>query len=200
MPFRPSILLLLAFSPSGCASISYAPSAQSLGEYRDTTPLSRRASGMDADEAAGVRAFVERPPDGITLRPEGPEADPQKFEVLGKVSAEYRDPTLVDLGVWFYNYKEGERWRHALCDWQVPLGWVTLTVWTAISPAYIPCRVGAGTQDDRRAELVRSLQKATLALGGNLLVVEKFEGDTHPKTLRVTAYLYATGYAFRARI
>jgi hypothetical protein len=199
MSFCRAFLLVLGIASGGCASLNYAPSTQSLGEYRDTTSLSRRADGMDSDDAAAVRVFIETYPDGIAPGPNGPVADPGRFDVLGRVTGSYKDPLLVDLGVWFYDYKEGERWRHPVCDWQVPLGWLTLTLWTLASPTFIPCRVGEGTPDERRADLVRALQKATRALGGNLVVIEKFEGDTHPKSLRVTPYLYATGYAFRAR-
>jgi hypothetical protein len=183
---------------SGCASLNYTPSAQSVGEYRDTAPASERARAMANDDAANVRVFVDSFPDGIAPGPIAPIPEPSRYELLGKVIAEYKDPTLVDLGVWFYSYKEGERWRHGLCDWQVPLSWVTFTLWAAVSPSFIPCRVGIGTLDERRNDIVQSLRKAAKALGGDVVVVENLESQIRLTSQRSTTYLFATGYAFRS--
>jgi hypothetical protein len=180
---------------TGCASLAYRPSVQAVGEYRDTSSLSARADEMDNAEAADVRVLLERFPDGVELGPDGPRSS-ANFTLLGKVSAAPRDPRAADVGLWFYPYKEGERWRTALCAWQVPLSWVTLDLWQLL-PTYLPCRVGTGTADERRAEMVRAMQRATKALGGDLLVVARFEDVLGGGRHYPMPDVFGTGYAFK---
>jgi len=54
-----------------------------------------------------------------------------------------------------------------------------------------------GTPDDRRAEMVRAMKKATRALGGDLLVVTRFEASIGRSRASGLPDAYGTGYAFR---
>jgi hypothetical protein len=85
-----------------------------------------------------------------------------------------------------------------LCDWQVPLSWATLTLWSALSPTYIPCRVGYGTIDTRREAILESLRKAAKAVGGDVVVVEGLENQPEAHLRATLRYTFATGYAFRS--
>jgi hypothetical protein len=150
---------------------------------------------MDNAEAEGVRVLLEQYPDGVEVGPDGPRSS-ANFTLLGKVSAAPKNPLAADFGLWFYDYKEGERWRTAACAWQVPLTWVTLEIWQ-ILPFYAPCRVNDGTPDERRAEMVRAMKRATHALGGDLLVVTRFDGSSGRRQFAGTPDVFGTGYAFK---
>lgn len=161
---------------SGCGTLTYQPTVQSIGEYKNTSHAVSDAEAMPEHSADKVRVLIETLPEGMTVKDGLIVYDHAQYELLGKVSASYKDPSGVNLGLWFYSYKDSESWRKGLCSWQVPISWVTLTMWSYLSPSYYPCRVGAGSEDERRADIVETLQRATKALGGNLVIVAGF-GD-----------------------
>jgi hypothetical protein len=175
---RTSLVLALLFClPSlGCASLSFRAGVQSVGEYKNTSAVVEKAEDIPADGAQDVKVLIETLPEGMGLKNGELGYDHARYEMLAKVSAEYRDPSLVNLGFWFYHYGQKDSWRTGLCAWQVPLSWVTLTMWSWFVPTYYPCRVGRGEEEDRRAAIVDTLQRATKALGGNLVIVAGFGG------------------------
>ncbi len=192
---------------AGCGTLAFHPSVQSMGEYKNTQSIATEADEMSARSADGVKVLVETLPEGMIVKDNMIVVDPERYEMLGKVSADYKDASLVNMGFWFYDYKENESWRTSFCAWQVPLSWVTLTMWSWLSPTYYPCRVGAGSEEERRADIVQALQKATKALGGNLVVVSGFGGvdfvTTRGGTVVATnsvSNLKGVGYAFRVRV
>jgi hypothetical protein len=204
---RPPIFL--AFLPLlslGCASLAYKPGVQSVGEYRNTMAVSQQADDLAPGVSDDVKVLLEMLPDGMALKEGQLVFDHTRYQMLGKVSAEYRDPSGVNLGWWFYHYQDKDSWRTGLCAWQVPLSWVTLSMWSWFVPAYYPCRVKFGDEDERRATAIQTLQRATKALGGNLVVVAGFGGiDFITVSGRSGVVLNAnsvgalrsTGYAFK---
>lgn len=205
---RLTLLACFAVATTGCGSVAFRPSVQSVGEYKNTSKAADAAEEMPAHAADGVKVLVESLPEGMVLKDGQIVVDPARYEMLGKVSATYKDPSGVNMGLWFYGYKESEKWRTGLCAWQVPLSWVTLTMWSWLVPTYYPCRVGAGNEEERRADIVETLQRATKALGGNLVVVAGFGGvdfvTVNGRTGAVVASnsvstLNGLGYAFKAK-
>ena len=203
-------LLFAAVSLSvatGCGTMTYQPAVQSIGEYKNTAQAAEEADKMPEHSADKVRVLVETLPEGMALKDGLIVYDHAQYELLGKVSATYKDPGAVNYGLWFYSYKEDERWRKGLCAWQVPLSWVTLTMWSYLSPSYYPCRVVPGSEEERRADIVETMQRATKALGGNLVIVAGFGGvdfvTVNGNTGAVVASssvstLNGGGYAFKA--
>ena len=174
-------LLSSAALLTGCASASYSPGAQTFGEYRDLHGAMARADDLSWADASDVKVFTGSVPDGITLSSNGQvTADPARYEVLGEVSASPNGGALSRFGAWFYPYPEDESWRKGLCYWQVPLTWITLGFYAWIAPWQYPCRVVDGNSasaiEDRRHRVIATMQKATKALGGNLLLVTGYGG------------------------
>ena len=198
------LVLFVLVGSTGCASLTFKPGAQSIGEYKNTAKVASDADDMKEHSADDVKVLVEALPEGVTVKEGAFAYDHERYELLGKVSASYNDPTLSFIGLWVYGFRAGERWRYGLCTWQVPLSWVTFTLWAWVSPTYYPCRVGMGSVEDRRADIVETLQRATKALGGNLVVVAGFggvdfvtvQGGQVVATNSVSA-LGGQGYAFK---
>lgn len=203
MTNTPFIACVGALASLGCASTTFAAKIESIGEFRDPAPLVERVGQMSNADAASVKAYVGgNYPEGVSFQDSKIIADPARFQLLGAVEAT-QNPTLVaGLGWWIYHYREDERWRVGYCAWQVPLGWVTLGLW-GIVPIHYPCGVSQGTEEDRRAEIVRTLQKATKALGGDVLIVTyfgKLHGPLGPDaSTEFTKATLGTGYALRAK-
>ncbi|MDB4940791.1 MAG: hypothetical protein JWP97_325 [Labilithrix sp.] len=204
--FAPLLVVLSTLFAAGCGSVAFQPSIQSVGEYKNTARVADLAEDMPEHSAEKVKVLVQSLPDGMTVKDGLLDYDRSQYELLGKVAATYKDPSLVNLGFWVYGYKESDRWRKALCTWQVPLSWVTLTMWSWLSPTYYPCRVKAGEEEERRADVVETLQRATKALGGDLVVVSGFGGVNFITVDRNSGGVVAanaigtlngSGYAFR---
>lgn len=194
---------------TGCASLAFEPHVQAVGAYKNMAAVSERAADLREGSASDVTAMVERLPAGIAVKEHELVFDEQRYELLGKVSADFADPAGINLGLWFYGYRRGDKWRHGLCDWQVPLSWMTLTMWSYLSPTYHACRVNIGTEEQRRDSIVEALQRATKALGGDLVIVSGFGGrdfvTVDSKNERVVVEkdalrtLSGVGYAFRTK-
>ena len=202
------VALLLPLSSLGCASLSYRPAVQSIGEYKNTEAIADKADGMREHSADDVKVLIEALPDGMAVKDGELAFDHDRYDLLGKVSADYKDPSGVNMGFWFYGYQEKDAWRTGLCAWQVPLSWITLSLWSWFVPTYYPCRVTAGTEEARRADLVETLQRTTKALGGDLVVVAGFGGinfiTVNGHSGAVVAAnsvntLSGVGYAFRTK-
>lgn len=187
----------------GCASPTYYPKIATIGEFRDTEKLVAEAAGMSNADAANVKVFFGKYPEGVSFQESKIIVDPARFDLIGDVEARYNKTFASSLDWWIYDYREGERWRTGYCAWQVPFGWATLGLW-AILPIHYPCAVSEGSEDDRRAEIVRTLQKATKALGGDVVIITHFgrlpfpEGpDDGTGSMRATI---GTGYALRTKV
>jgi hypothetical protein len=129
---------------------------------------------MKRSEAADVKALVRAIPDGVEIKDGQVDVDPARWELLGIVGATYKDTTAANYGVWVYDYVEGEEWRTGYCAWQVPLSWVTLTLWSWLVPLHYPCKVSGGEEGERKDRIIETMRKATKALGGDTLVVVGF--------------------------
>ena len=66
----------------------------------------------------------------------------KKYRYLGKVYAQYNEPTLFGL----YKYPEDQNWRTNYCHFQSVFAWVTLGVW-GLMPTYYPCYVSDNSND-----------------------------------------------------
>jgi hypothetical protein len=187
--------------------VNFAPRIDAVGEYKDTTAASERADSMLSSEAADVRVLVGKLPDGVRIEHDGLAVDPARYELVGRVSADFKPFGWTWLGWWFYDYPEGEGWRNAYCGVQVPLTWVTLSLWTFV-PLHYPCAVVEGSSPsasgERRARIIRTLQKATKAAGGDLLVVTGL-GDLQlvaagsGQVLGAVPMMHGSGFALRMK-
>lgn len=204
-----SALSAVAFATllPACASANFAPRIDAIGEYRDTTAASQRADDMPAEQAADVRVLVGQLPEGVRIEREELIVDRSRYELLGRVSADYKPFGLTWLGWWFYDYPEEESWRDVYCGIQTPLTWVTLSLWTFV-PLHYPCAVVEGSSPSasgsRRARIIRTLQKATKAAGGDLLIVTGL-GDLHlvaagtGQLLDSVPMMHGSGFALKTR-
>jgi hypothetical protein len=199
-----TVAITAASATTGCASLAFKPAIQSIGEYKNTAKVADAAQDMAEHTADDVKVLIESLPDGMSAKDGMITYDHEMYELLGKVTADYKDPGLANMGFWFYGYKQADAWRTALCAWQVPLSWITFTVWSWLSPTYYPCRVKVGDEEVRRGDILETLQRATKALGGNLVVVSGF-GGVNFLTVRggavvsssAVSTLNGTGFAFR---
>jgi hypothetical protein len=196
----------MSLMSTGCASLAFRPSVQSIGEYKNTQAITDKAEGMDEHAADDVKVLVEALPEGMAVKDGDFVYDKDRYELLGKVGAQYKDASMVNMGLWGYGYNGGESWRTGLCVWQIPLSWVTLTMWSWLAPTYYPCRVTVGSEEDRRAHVVEAMQRAAKALGGDLVIVAGFGGINFVTVSGSTVVgantinsLNGTGYAFKVK-
>ena len=161
------VLPLFAFTETGCAAAVWHPKVENVsGEYKNTQALSEKAEGIPEGAAQDVVAVVDQLLPGMDYKDGVFNADPARYEVLGKVSAK-------PAGEFFYPYKEG--WRKPVCWPQRVLVVATLFLWLAVPTAW-PCFIGSGSVEDRRDSIVESMKRATKAMGGNLVLVAGFQG------------------------
>ncbi len=188
-----SLLLALALGSQGCAATVFKPHVEAVGEYKNTEVVSEKANDLEND-APEVKVVVGQLLPGMTYKDGLFSVDPDRYEVLGKVSSE---PSKR----FFYPYKES--WRRSVCWPQIPLVYATLFVWAAV-PTVWGCFVGAGTADERKDSMVTAMRKATKVLGGNLLLVGGFGGTViiNANTgaqLSETEATHGVGWAIKAK-
>jgi len=200
--------ILLALAVTSCASMHVTPSATRYGAAKSSKGEVEASEDFLEEEVKDVEVSVGVLPKGISVANGGTLQvdDPAHFELLGTVKA---TGDGADFFVFtFYPYVEGERWRRGLCYWQVPLNWVTLSIWSFVSPLHYPCKVGAPNStsaiDERKARLIGSMRRTTKALGGNVLVVTSLGGTKliHAQTGDVLGTTEATvgeGIALRKK-
>lgn len=195
--------VVLGFA-SGCAAVTFRPGVQAAGGSEDASKVVEAAMQLPPGSAEDVKVLVQTLPEGMRAARGRITYDHDRYVLLGKVNATYNSATLANVGLWFYDYSHKESWKRGYCAWQVPLSWVTGTVWSFL-PFYYPCRVSFGEESDRRDAIVEVLQRATKALGGNLVIVSGFGGidfiRLNARTLAVVAsdevsHLQGQGYAF----
>lgn len=165
------LLAAIALLATGCASVTFAPKVESVGDYKDMRAYAKATEDVKPTEAKDVRVIMGALPEGMRAHDGVLEVDHERYEVLGKVSADLNNPLAANMGVWVYDYKPEERWRLGYCAWQVPLTWVTLGLWAWVSPLHYPCKAPLGDDEERKQEIISTLQRATKALGGNMVVV-----------------------------
>ncbi len=174
--------LLLPLLATGCASLNYRPLVNPMGQVRISDLPDVVADDMSWGEARDVRVMVGELPPGIAWGPEGLVIQDPRYRVVADVAAYPKWARLSNLGLWFYDFPDDQAWRKFYCGAQVPLSWVTLTLWSWLSPTYYPCRtVETNLPDDvaeRRMRILETMRKATKAAGGNLLIVTHL-GNRH---------------------
>jgi len=186
--------------------MNYSPRIERFGELQDSSGLEQRADEMKWAQAKNVRAFVGDLPQGVSLDGDKIKADPAQYEILGKVYTNFKPPYIFN--TWFYDYPEDESGRKLYCHVQVPLAWITLTMWSYLPWTY-PCQVVDSYNNPkdinaRKFRIVNTLKKATAALGGNILVITslgklKTVSGTTGQELHTLDMIAAEGYALRSK-
>jgi hypothetical protein len=195
----------LAASTMGCASVTFAPAVKSVGEYRDMSSTAATAEELPRGKAEDVKVMIGSIPPGMTVENDVLKVDPEQYEVLGRVEAHLNNPLTANLGFWVYDYAPAERWRVAYCAWQVPLSWVTLSLWAWLSPVHYPCKALMGDDEKRTAGIVETLKRAGKALGADLVVVPGIGGTTVISGTRSSAVVStvnatdASGFAIKTK-
>jgi hypothetical protein len=175
-------------SLASCAHASFEPRIEPVEESRPTAPLVEKAVLMAPVELRSVRVAEDKLPEGLAFR-EGElvVTDPTRYEIVARVSTQYEmSPAIMaSMSIGFYRYDSSEGWKNPYCNVQVPLGWLTLSMWTMV-PLHYPCMVAEwdspAAADRRRARILETLVRGTAAAGGNLLVLTEL-GD-----LKIVAY------------
>ena len=176
--FAPPLAFGIALSATSCASTTFSPAVKSVGEYRDMTRYAASAEEIPPGQAADVKVLVGSIPSGMSLEGGMLKVDPEQYDLLGRVEAHLNNPLTANLGLWVYDYAPGERWRVGYCAWQVPLSWVTLTLWALLVPLHYPCKAVMGDEETRTATIVETLRRAGKALGADLVIVPAGIGGT----------------------
>jgi hypothetical protein len=193
------------FALGGCATTTFTPSIKSLGEYRDMSSIAGAANDLPRGSADNVRLLIGKLPDGVTMDRDVMKVDEAKYEVLGRVNADLNNPLAANLGMWVYDYAPGERWRVGYCAWQVPLSWLTFSLWAWISPLHYPCKALMGSDEERTAQIVETLKRAGKALGADLVIVSDIGGTTIISGTQNSAVVssigatQASGFALRSK-
>ncbi len=164
-----------ALLATSCASLNYRPRVDPLGPVHVMALPDLTADDMNWDDARDVRVLLGELPPGLSWGPGGIVVQDPRYRVVGHVGAFPKPGHLSYAGLWFYDYPEDEAFRNVYCNAQIPLSWLTFTLWTWLTPFYYPCRIVETNRIDdvaeRRMRILATLRKATKAAGGNLLVV-----------------------------
>lgn len=187
-------LILTLFLAFGCARLSYSPKFK-VENKKEKQVLEILADKMTWDQAKDVKVY-EKPPKGIKITKGRVKLYGRKYRYLGKVYTEFNRPGLFT----FYKYPEDMGWRNSYCHFQQILTWLTLGVWF-ISPTYWPCYVKDSSNERsdvkaRRLRMVKTMQKMTKALGGNILVVTNIGKLKSKLTDEQVLSISAEGHAF----
>jgi hypothetical protein len=166
--------MALALFTMGCGAVTSRMTFQGFGEAdmeRDQAIVERFAQSRDAEEPhAEVKVLLDTIPEGITTD-EGSFSVEEDYqhEILGKFAML---PGAGDvLMVWFADYEDG--WRKGLCYWQVPLTWITLTLWNVVPTSY-PCHT---LPFRSKIAIIRDLKRAAAVAGADT-VIASFIGAT----------------------
>lgn len=167
---------------ASCAHATFEPRIEPVGEWRPTAPLVEQAMTLPPDTLRAIVVAEGRLPEGLVIEDDQVKVtDRSRYEIVAQVSTQYDMPRAIAaaLGVGFYRYDTSEAWKNPYCNVQVPLGWLTLGLWTAM-PFHYPCMVAEGdtpeAEDRRRQRILEALVRATAASGANLLVLTEL-GD-----------------------
>src|SRR4051812_29485460 len=90
-----STTVLLA-TATGCAGLAFTPSIESMGEYKNTSALTRKAADVSKADSEKVKVMVGQLPEGMTVAEGTLHYDAERYELLGKVAAQPKNPSLVN--------------------------------------------------------------------------------------------------------
>lgn len=167
--------LCVCVATGACAHGAFEPRIEPYGPYQPPAALAEAARALAPADLSAVSVWRGPLPPGLILDEETLRVtDHDRYEILGRLSARF-DPQralLASLGLTFYRYDPPA--RNVWCNVQVPLGWVTLGLWSAV-PLHYPCLIsetnGPGGENRRKDQIVEALVRGTRAAGGNLLVI-----------------------------
>lgn len=151
-----------------CATLRPKPQYTAFGEADpagDQQVIDRYKALMDSnDESAGqsVKVLVDTVPEGIELK-EGliKVADGYNHEIVGKFAL----VPQVGTPMWFSEYESTP--RKAICWPQVPLVWVTLTLWLVVPTSWV-CY---GSSVTSKPEFISYVKRLGAAAGGNMVIL-----------------------------
>jgi len=151
----------------GCGAIQSKIQFQGFGDAdleRDQQVVERFEQARDSEAQPGdVKVLLDTIPEGITVDAGSFTVDEEyQHEILGKFTLLPGDGD--NLMLWFADYEDG--WRKGLCYWQVPLTWVTLTLWNVVPTSY-PCHTDARRS---KIEIIRDLKRAADGAGADAVV------------------------------
>jgi hypothetical protein len=131
------LLVALPLFLCACGTVQGAATFQGFGVAdleRDAEVIAQfdetKGDGVKRDQ---VTVLLDTLPEGIKVS-EGSFGVEEGFqhEIVGKFVIGSGAASFL----WFSDFEEG--WRKGMCYWQVPLVWVTLTIWIVV-PTYYPC-------------------------------------------------------------
>ncbi len=153
---------------TGCATTKATANFSRFGEADpsgDRGIVERYISATKAAEPLGdVRVLIDTVPEGIEVKDSAVTVqDGYSHKVIGKFS-------LVPSGIPFYTlltFADYEsEWLKPYCYWQVPLTWVTLTVWSWLPIAY-PCYASGSRSLE---SWITDAKRLATSAGGDLIV------------------------------
>jgi hypothetical protein len=157
-----------------CATQSYSPRIDYIGQYRDAESANEAADAVTEREATNVAVLLNELPRGVSIV-DGKitVAADSEWVLVAEATAHPNGGRQFWL-MGFYDYNPDEAWRKGYCYWQVPLHWLTFGLWYMVPTDYV-CNVSEGRSvgdvNDRKQRVVRTLQRAAKATNSDLVVL-----------------------------
>ncbi len=205
------ILLTFLIIHAGCGLFAYSARVTGQGDARALEAVLDRQSEVTDADAALVRVFEGRLPEGDFRR---------VTEVGTEVPGGLYPGTFIP-GYIYYSLSERnyrvfypfrKTWRRALCWPQMPLQFLTLNLWSLL-PFYWPCGAighGPNTNEgvkERQGLQIAALRRMAVALGGDTVLIEgwhdryvRSDVDGRDKLVAKSAGVRAIVYKEQGRI
>lgn len=174
-----TICALFLILVSSCASTSFHPVVQNnedvFGDYSNIDDKANDYSNADVKDIQVLSTL----PKGITgANGVFTAAEDSEYQILGKVQTGTNGgiggfSSFHATPLYFYPFNEDESWRKPYCWVQVPLVWLTLTLWAGV-PTYYPCwTIDTNKRYDinnRKQRIGAALKKGAKAMGGDTIL------------------------------
>lgn len=156
---------------NACASIKTMPDISLFGEAdpeKESKVLDQYEESDSIPKQDKVKVLVDTVPEGVDVSDGQISAQAgYAHEIIGRFSFRpdlKRTSSKAMDG--FSNYKT--TWRKAVCYPQVPLRYVTLGLWSYLSPTSYLCH---GSMKQSKNEMINESKKITKAAGGNITTI-----------------------------
>jgi hypothetical protein len=163
------VLLALAIGLVGCGHVRPKANFSKFGEAdpdKEEKVMENYKQVVSDDKhepKKDIVVLIDTIPEGLDLK-EGNIAVQSGYshQLIGKFTL---DPEGQKPPLSFMDYRDD--WRKPYCYWQVPLGWVTLTLWTTLIPLAYPCW---SDLDNTKGDIISDIKNMTEAAGGDLAI------------------------------
>jgi hypothetical protein len=167
------VILLSALALGGCATLAVSANPVEYKTFGDAETVIQRQKDVlerfqkvrakpPADQIARVKVLQDTVPEGVEIKDGTISIKPgAPYTLIGKFRLKAQGASTL----WFYDYDPS--WRKPYCYWQVPLTWVTISLWQWLVPISYPCMGGALG----RTAAIEQVKTLAAVAGANLVVL-----------------------------